>query len=113
MSMITLPVFSDAREEILKQCIGLKPRDYGPNKVLNLPIPYGIGNLVYKIPKNEPFQDIMWHGPFFFNKIRFEDFYYLLRAVLLEKSIVFISRNLNLLTAIINGFRILLKPFKW
>jgi hypothetical protein len=65
------------------------------------------------MPQTELRLDILWYGPFFLKKLKFDDFYYLLRAVLLEKSIVFISKNLNLLTAIINGFRVLLAPFKW
>jgi hypothetical protein len=65
------------------------------------------------IPRNMNYLDIKWFGPFFLNQIKFEDFYYLFRAVLLEKSIVFISENHGLITSMINGFRVLIKPFKW
>ena len=65
------------------------------------------------MPKNEKYLDIQWHGPSFFPKMEFSQFYYLLRCVLLEKSIVFISSSKNYLSAITNGFRLLLRPFKW
>ena len=65
------------------------------------------------MPKNESYLDIMWHGPFFFSKVDFTQFFYLLRTIMLEKSVVFISEDKNYLSSILNGYRILLKPFKW
>lgn len=91
----------------------LIPKKYIPSSTLNISIPYKLSHIKYEIPKSDICADIVWYGPFFLKKLKFDDFYYLLRAVLLEKSVVFISNNLNLLTAIINGFRVLLRPFKW
>ena len=112
-SMINLPNVTQDVQKLLDLCLSQEPKDFGPNKWMKLSVPWDLGSINYRIPKNEPHLDIMWHGPFFLNMITFEDFYYILRAILLEKSIVFISQNLNFLSSIINGFRVLIKPFKW
>jgi hypothetical protein len=54
-----------------------------------------------------------WFGRWLFTKFKFEDFYKLYCAILNEKSVVFICQNLNTLTGIINGFRMMMLPFKW
>jgi hypothetical protein len=43
--------------------------------------------------------DIEWCCPPFFSSVRFQDLFWLVCAVLLEKSVVFISSNTGLLTA--------------
>jgi hypothetical protein len=43
----------------------------------------------------------------------FEDFIFLLLSMIKEKSIIFISTNLNKLTSIIMSFVGMLKPFRW
>lgn len=80
---------------------------------MKLETPSNIGRFVYMMPENEFYSDIMWHGQFFLNRIDFDSFYYLLTAVLLEKSVVFVCSNLNMLSSMVNGFRILIRPFKW
>lgn len=111
--MINFEIITDSAKLLLNRVYELTPKAYRPGKTLSVTIPRDLGKILYKIPDNETYLDIMWHGQFFIDKIDFKSFYYLLTAVLLEKSIVFVSKNLNILTSIVNGFRILIKPFKW
>jgi hypothetical protein len=112
-SMIWLPTFTDKMKELLDSFLALNPHKFSPHDVLSIDSPCNLGSIQYLMPKNETHLDIMWHGPFFFSKIEFSHFFYLLKAILLEKSVVFISEDKNFLSSILNGFRILLKPFKW
>jgi hypothetical protein len=112
-SMITLPCFTDQMKELLDKFMSIRPCDYSPEQQLNVARPSNLGLISYNYPKTDRYLDIKWHGPFFFNKISFTHFFFLLRAIMLEKSVVFISKDKNLLSSIINGYRVLLKPFKW
>lgn len=112
-SMISMPVISDLCLKTLKEFYELNPKDFKPKNPLTLPIPYKVCKFQYKIPENVEHLDINWYGPFFISWIKFEDFYYLFKAILLEKSIVFISKNHGLITSMVNAFRVLVKPFKW
>ena len=111
--MINFPIITESAKQLLDSILELVPKSYAPGKTLSVKIPRDLGKILYKIPDNEPYLDIMWYGQFFINKIDDKLFYYLLTAVLLEKSIVFVSKDLNILTSIVNGFRILIRPFKW
>ena len=111
--MISMPTFSSACTKILSNFYHLSPKDFKPASFLTLPIPFQVCKFQYKIPLNNDFLDINWYGPFFLNQLKFDDFYYLLKAILLEKSVVFISKNHGLITSMANAFRILIKPFKW
>lgn len=112
-SMICLPTFTDKMKELLDTYTEIVPSSYSPHEILSIKSPCNLGMIQYLMPKNEHYLDIMWHGPFFFNKIDFSHFFYIFRAIMLEKSVVFISEDMNFLSSIINGYRILLKPFKW
>ena len=54
-----------------------------------------------------------WYCPTLFSLFKIEDFFSLLTAVLLERSLVFVSDNLSLLSSSILGFKTLIKPFSW
>lgn len=112
-AMISLPIFTDSMKQLLHNWLSITPSEYCPSEELSIPSPFDLRPILYTMPKNEKYLDIQWHGPSFFPKMEFSQFYYLLRCVLLEKSIVFISSSKNYLSAITNGFRLLLRPFKW
>ena len=112
-SMISLPPFTEEMKSFLDKFLELTPSDYAPEENLMVKCPFNLGAISYNFPKNENYLDIKWHGPFFFHKIEFSHFFYLFRAIMLEKSVVFVSEDKNFLSSIINGYRILLKPFKW
>ncbi|CAI2377780.1 unnamed protein product [Moneuplotes crassus] len=112
-SMISMPIISDLCMKTLKEFYELNPKDFKPKNSLTLPIPYKVCKFQYKIPESVEYLDINWYGPFFISWIKFEDFYYLFKAILLEKSIVFVSKNHGLITSMVNAFRVLMKPFKW
>lgn len=54
-----------------------------------------------------------WYCPTLFSLFTPEEFFEVLTAVLLEKSVVFVTDNLTILTSTILGFKTLLKPFQW
>jgi len=112
-SMICLPLFPDKMKELLNIYLSMTPSKYRPGQLLSIETPCIFEPIKYLMPKSEKYLDIQWHGPFFFPKLEFNQFFYLFRCILLEKSMVFISSNKNYLSSITNGFRLLLKPFKW
>jgi hypothetical protein len=57
--------------------------------------------------------DTEWLCPCLFSTLRFQDFYWLVMAHMLEKSIVFVSSNLGLLTACVLSLNAIIRPFKW
>ena len=57
--------------------------------------------------------ELEWTCPIMFSALRFVDFFWLLMAALQENSIIFVSKNLGLLTSCVLGLTSLMKPFKW
>jgi len=57
--------------------------------------------------------DHMWFCPTIFSLFHIEDFYKILTAVLLERSLVFVSDNLTILSSAVLGLKTLIKPFQW
>ncbi|CAI2375210.1 unnamed protein product [Moneuplotes crassus] len=112
-SMISTPIFTDEMKNFLNKILDLVPSDYLPEEMIKVNCPLNLSTITYLFPQNELHLAIKWHGPFFFSKIDFGKFFYLFRAILLERSVVFVSEDKNFLSSIINGYRTLLKPFKW
>lgn len=48
-----------------------------------------------------------------FKYFAYEDFVFILLSILREKSVVFISKDISLITAVIMTFVNLIKPFSW
>ena len=57
--------------------------------------------------------DCEWTLPVLFNLISFEDLFSLLCGLMHEKSIVFVSSNLDHVSSCVLGLISLMKPFKW
>lgn len=57
--------------------------------------------------------DVEWVCPLLFSMLRFQDFYWLMMAHMLEKSVVFVSSNLGLLTSCVLAMTAIIRPFKW
>ncbi|CAI2379235.1 unnamed protein product [Moneuplotes crassus] len=112
-AMICMPNISDVCKETLREFYQLDPKDFKLDVPLTLEIPYKVCQFDYHIPESTEYTDIHWYGPFFLSWIEFKDFYNLFKAILLERSVIFISENHGLVTSMVNAFRILLKPFKW
>jgi len=57
--------------------------------------------IVFHLPPQEmiQFQSYLWCSPLVFSNIPFEDFRFLLYALMLENHIAFVSSNLKLLTS--------------
>ena len=57
------------------------------------------------------YNDHLWYCPALFSLFHIEDFFRILTAVMLERSLVFVSDNLTILSSAILGFKTLIKPF--
>ena len=55
----------------------------------------------------------LWGSCLTFSNLSLDDLIYLWSAVILEKSIVFISEDITLLTSTIKTFKQLIKPYKF
>lgn len=71
------------------------------------------GTFSLGISKEYNFLDIKWFCPVLFSLLRFEDFWYLLCAILQESSILFIGSNLDQLSSCVLGFHGLIRPLYW
>ena len=69
--------------------------------------------LKYTCPTNLSTVDIVWLSLPLFTSLKFHDFFWLMCAILQEKSVVFISSNLALLSSCVLCAHALLRPFKW
>jgi hypothetical protein len=73
-----------------------------------------IGEIRYVFPstiEDTIYSDHMWYCPALFSLFHIEDFYKILTAVMLERSLIFVSDNVTILSSAILGFRTLMKPF--
>jgi hypothetical protein len=55
----------------------------------------------------------VWFCPALFTIFNIDDFLKILTAVLLERSLIFVSNNLTLLSSVTLGLKTLIKPFQW
>ena len=56
---------------------------------------------------------MLWLAPMFLSALTAESFFKILCAIMLEKSVIFVSDNLPLLSSAILGMQCFLHPFKW
>ena len=83
-----------------------------PNKELEIGIPK-IELIKFNCPSDLSIIDLVWLCIPLFTSLKFQDFFWLLSAVLQEKSVVFISSNIGLLSSCVLSIHALLRPFKW
>lgn len=69
--------------------------------------------LKYQVPQVVRFIDVAWLCVPLFSSLPVEDLCWLISALVQEKSIVFISNNLGLLTSAVLGLRALIRPLNW
>ncbi len=70
--------------------------------------------VVYSFPESKEDMDTLehlWFCPTLFSLFDCDTFLHLMTLLLLEKSIVFVSNNLTMLTNIIHSLKLLLSPF--
>ena len=75
-----------------------------------------VGKIHYVFPTavvDFTFQEHFWFCPALLSLLHMDDFFRVLRSVLLESSVVFVSNNITLLSAAILGLKALIKPFRW
>ena len=85
--------------ETLSECSA--PNNLKNTIKLDLAFKYNQQHIDYNLPDEESltFQSHLWCSPLVFSNIPFEDFRFLLYALMLEKHIAFVSSNLTLLTS--------------
>jgi hypothetical protein len=69
--------------------------------------------LKYQVPQNVRYLDVAWLCIPLFSSLPVEDLCWLVSALVQEKSIIFISNNLGLLTSAVLGLRSLIRPLNW
>ncbi|OMJ79442.1 hypothetical protein SteCoe_20544 [Stentor coeruleus] len=69
-----------------------------------------VENIDYTFPMDFYFLDKSWLCPIVFSLLNLNDFYYILCALLLEKSIVFVSKNLDAISSCVLGFQSFVMP---
>jgi len=112
-SALKVPLITKVIENILYRYRNPPPDD---PRVISFEISDVLGVVKYTLPSTEDEyarQDSMWFCPTIFSMFGIEDFYLVLTAVLLERSLVFVSNNLAILSSVILGFKSLIKPFQW
>lgn len=72
-----------------------------------------VEHIKYFCPSDLSALDIEWLCVPLLTSLKFNDFFWLILAVLQEKSIVFVSKNLALLSSCVLGILALIRPFKW
>lgn len=103
-------------ENILHQYYSLIDNsiEYPNNVTVSLEINNNLGEIKYTFPYTDEEcskLDSMWYCPTIFSLFYIEDFYRILTAVFLERSLIFVSDNLAILTSVVLGFKSLIKPF--
>lgn len=92
----------------------LESYSFPVNETVALEINNNLGEIRYTFPPTEEEfvnLDYIWFCPTIFSIFYQEDFYRILTAVLLERSLVFVSDNLAILSSVVLGFKTLIKPF--
>lgn len=70
-----------------------------------------VEGIEYDIPQDLSRLDSSWFCPMLFSLLDFNDFFWLLCAIMQEKSVVFVSTNYDYITSCILGFLSLMRPF--
>ncbi|CDW72193.1 UNKNOWN [Stylonychia lemnae] len=117
-SSLRVPLVTDEIENILLQYYQMEDisKEIPQQKQICLEIKNNLGDIKYTFPQSiDEFQklDCMWFCPTIFSLFFIEDFYRILTAVLLERSLIFVSDNLTILSSVVLGFKSLIKPFQW
>ncbi|CAG9319379.1 unnamed protein product [Blepharisma stoltei] len=74
---------------------------------------HSINDIYYSLPSDLSLLDSSYFCPLLFSLLEFKDFFWLLCALIQEKSVVFVSRNLDYVSSCVLGFYSLLRPFNW
>jgi hypothetical protein len=87
---------------------------YPLGETVYIDINNNIGEIKYTFPTTIEdclYSDHMWYCPALFSLFHIEDFYKILTAVMLERSLIFVSDSVTILSSAILGFKTLMKPF--
>ena len=93
-----------------------KSNEYPYSELVSIKINKNLGEINYTVPQTKDECQLMeayWYCPTLFSIFQIDDFFKVLTAVLLERSLIFVSDNLTILTSVILGLKTLIKPFQW
>lgn len=102
--MLLMPLVTKEIEEILTNVMLLLPK----NNVIKFVTPVSQGYVQFQLPiskRDIDHNDLMWHSPMFLSTLSAESFYKIFTAMLLEKSLIFVSDNLSLLSSAVMGIQ--------
>lgn len=83
---------------------------FSPNANINIGL-LSIDDFKYTVPADLTVLDSSWFCPLLFSLLDFKDFFWILSALMHEKSVVFVSKNLDHVSSCVLGFHALLRPF--
>jgi DENN (AEX-3) domain len=83
-----------------------------PGKTIQLGIE-NIGLIRYKCPDELSYIDVDWTCLPLMSSLYFADYFWIICAIIQEKSVVFMSTNLGLVTSCVLGILCLIRPLKW
>ena len=95
-AMLSLPLYTKSMEELLSSYHMKEMEDYPLGTQFSFRAPGRMGKIQYTLPYQEEltFQDSSWFCPGLFTMMNLETLYSVWSAVLLERSIVFVSSDL-------------------
>ena len=91
-----------------------KSNEFPYSEMISIRISDNLGEINYTFPPTKDeclMMEAYWYCPTLFSIFSIDDFFKLLTAVLLERSLIFVSDNLTILSNIILGLKTLIKPF--
>ncbi|CAG9320257.1 unnamed protein product [Blepharisma stoltei] len=100
----------ESETKLIAKCIGINSQQ--PNSTIRIEEEM-IEPISITWPEEVWLYDIPWLLSPLFSTLRFQDTFWVLIALLLEKSVVVVSSNLSLLTSSVLAFAELLKPLIW
>lgn len=106
----------DNRREVGDEGLVLLEEYYSSSFAPGISLPIALDSVVgesYRVPKDLRYIDAEWTCPVLFSLLELDDFFKLLCAIAHEKSVVFVSSDLDSVTSCVLSYQCLLRPFKW
>ena len=110
-AMMLVPLINEDMENLLKQYFAISPLEKKITLSTNLK---GFYNFTVPATEREKaLNDLLWLSPMILSGLTAEQFFKVLVSILLEKSVIFVSDNIPLLSSAVLGLQVFLNPFKW
>lgn len=104
------------KREVGDESLVLLEEYYSSSFAPGVSLPIALDSVVgesYKVPKDLRYIDAEWICPVLFSLLELDDFFKILCGIAHERSVVFVSSNLDSVTSCVLAYQCLLRPFKW